>query len=138
MMFALIIRIIYCISLMHLDTLFSPKSIAVIGASTTLGTVGNSLTANLLKNGYTGSVYPVNPKTDTLFDLTCYKNITAIPHDVEVAIIIIPAQAVPQALREAGEKGVRGAVIISSGFKETGAAGKALEDLIFRGVLHAV
>lgn len=115
---------------MQLNALFSPQSIAVIGASTTVGTVGNSLTSNLLKNGYAGKVYPVNPKTDTLFDLPCYKNIAAIPDDVDVAIIIIKASAVPGALREAGEKGVRGAVIISSGFKETGETGKSLEEEI--------
>lgn len=114
--------------IMRLDTLFSPKSIAIIGASTTVGTVGNSLTENLLKNGYAGKIYPVNPKTDILFDIPCYQNIAAIPHDIDVAIIIIPASAVPNALREAGEKGVRGAIIISSGFKETGDAGKLLED----------
>ena len=115
---------------MQLDTLFSPKSIAVIGASTTEGSVGHSLTRNLLQNGYAGKIYPVNPKTDILFDLPCYKNISDIAEDIDLAIIIIKALAVPQALREAGEKGVRGAIIISSGFKETGADGKLLEDEI--------
>ncbi|HLC95403.1 MAG TPA: CoA-binding protein, partial [Patescibacteria group bacterium] len=81
---------------MHLDTLFSPKSIAIIGASTTPGSVGNSLTANLLKNGYTGKIYPVNPKTDTLFDIPCYKSIANITDAIDVAIIIIPAGSVPQ------------------------------------------
>ncbi len=113
---------------MNLESLFSPKSIAVIGASTKPGSVGHGLTENLLKNRYTGKIYPVNPKTDTLFDLPCYPNIAAIPDDVELAIIIIPAAAVPTALREAGMKGTKAAIIISSGFKETGSAGKALEE----------
>lgn len=113
---------------MHLEALFSPRSIAVIGASTKPGSVGNSLTRNLLDYGYTGKVYPINPKTDTLFDLPCFKNITDIDGEVDLAIIIIPATAVPQALREAGEKEVRAAIIISSGFKETGEDGKALEE----------
>lgn len=117
---------------MHLSSLFSPHSIAVIGASTKAGSVGNSLTENLLRFGYAGKVYPVNPKAETLFGLPCYKNIADITDEVELAIIIIPAAFVPQALREAGEKGVRGAIIISSGFKETGENGKALELDIIR------
>ncbi|MFZ2299621.1 MAG: acetate--CoA ligase family protein [Candidatus Moraniibacteriota bacterium] len=113
---------------MRIDTLFSPKSIAIIGASTRPGSVGYTLTENLLKNGYAGTVCPVNPKTDRLFDLPCYKNISAVPCDIDLAIIIVPAASVPAVLRETGAKGIRAAVIISSGFKETGAAGKALED----------
>lgn len=115
---------------MNLYSLFSPKSIAVIGASTTEGTVGYTLTENLLKNGYAGKIYPINPKTDTLFGIPCYKNITDIKDDIDLAIIIIRAAAVPQALREAGEKGAQAAIIISSGFKETGKDGKLLEDEI--------
>ncbi len=113
---------------MHLESLFSPRSIAVIGASTKPGSVGHSLTKNLFENGYTGKVFPVNPKTTTLFDVPCYENIAAIEQEIDLAIIIIPAAAVPKALREAGASGVKSAIIISSGFKETGAAGKALEE----------
>lgn len=115
---------------MQLDTLFSPQSIAVIGASTKTGSVGYTLTENLLKNGYTGKVYPVNPKTDKLFDLPCYKHVADIPGTVDLAIIIVPAAGVPAVLREAGEKNIRAAIIISSGFKETGAVGKALEETV--------
>ncbi len=115
---------------MDLHTLFAPRSIAVIGASTRPGSVGYALTENLLKNGFAGKIYPVNPKTDTLFGLPCYKNISAIPHDVDLAIIIIPAAGVPAVLRETGTKGVRAAIIISSGFKETGDIGKTLEEEI--------
>lgn len=115
---------------MNLEALFSPRSIAVIGASTKPGSVGNSLTENLLHYGYTGKIYPINPKTETLFDLPCFKSITDITGEVDLAIIIIPAVAVPQALREVGEKEVRAAIIISSGFKETGAEGSALENEI--------
>lgn len=112
---------------MNINALFSPRSIAVIGASTKPGSVGHSLTENLLRYGYTGQIYPVNPKTETLFDLPCFPSIRDIKDDVDLAIIIIPASAVPQALREAGEKEVKAAIIISSGFKETGEAGAALE-----------
>ena len=112
---------------MRLDPLFSPRAIAVIGASTRPGSVGNSLTKNLLAYGYSGKVYPVNPKTETLFDLPCFKSISDIGEDIDLVIIIIPAQAVPQALREAGEKNIPAAIIISSGFKETGTDGSTLE-----------
>ncbi len=112
---------------MNLEPLFSPRSIAVIGASTKEGSVGWSLTHNLLNYGYTGKVYPVNPKTDTLFELPCFKSISDIPDAIDLAIIIIPAEAVPGALREVGEKEVPAAIIISSGFKETGEHGTSLE-----------
>lgn len=113
---------------MQFDALFSPQSIAVIGASTKTGSVGYTLTENLLKNGYSGKVYPVNPKTDTLFDLPCYKSVSDIPNTIDLAIIIVPAALVPVVLREAGEKNIRAAVIVSSGFKETGETGKVLEE----------
>ncbi len=115
---------------MHLPSLFSPRSIAVIGASTKEGSVGNSLTKNLLMHGYAGKVFPVNPKATVLFDLPCFPTIAAIGQEIDLAIIIIPALAVPSALREVGAIGVKGAIIISSGFKETGALGKALEEEI--------
>lgn len=115
---------------MDLHALFSPKSIAVIGASTKPESVGYTLTENLLKNGYAGKTYPINPKTDTLFGLPCYKNITEVPQEIDLAVIIVPAAIVPQVLREAGEKNVRAAIIISSGFKETGSSGQKLEDEI--------
>lgn len=115
---------------MQFETLFSPRSIAVIGASTKIGSVGYTLTENLLKNGYTGHIYPINPKTDNLFGLPCYANISLIPHEIDLAIIIVPASVVPLVLREAGEKGVHAAIVISSGFKETGVEGKKLEDEI--------
>lgn len=115
---------------MHLESLFSPKSIAVIGASTKPGTVGNSLTQNLVTSGYGGKVFPVNPKTETLFDLPCYKSIGDIKDEVDLAIIIVPAASVPAVLREVGEKNVPAAIIISSGFKETGAGGLGLENEI--------
>lgn len=112
---------------MNLHPLFSPRSIAVVGASTKPASVGYTLTENLLKNGYTGRVYPVNPKTDRLFDRTCYPRLEDVPEKVDLAIIIIPAALVPNVLRNAGELGIKACIIISSGFRETGEAGQALE-----------
>lgn len=111
-----------------LNALFSPKSIAVIGASTTPGSVGNHIAQNLIKGDFLGQVFLINPKTTELFGQPCHPDIASIPGTPELAIIIIPAAIVPEALRRCGEKGIRAAVIISSGFKETGASGKALED----------
>lgn len=117
---------------MHIPSLFSPRSIAVIGASTKPGSVGYSVTENLLSYGYAGKVYPVNPKTDTLFGRRCYPHIHDIKDDIDLAIIIIPALSVPEALADAGTKGIKAAIIISSGFKETGIAGETLEREIIR------
>ena len=113
---------------MHLDSLFSPRSIAIIGASTKPGTVGWTLTENIVKSDYTGKVYPVNPKADTLFDLPCYKDVSEIPESIELAIIIVPAAIVPSVLRAAVAKQARAAIIISAGFKETGDDGRKLEE----------
>lgn len=115
---------------MNLHSLFTPRSIAVIGASTKPGSVGNSLTENLISYGYAGKIYPINPKTDTLFGLRCYPSINDINDEIDLAIIIIPAAGVLGALTEAGHKGVKAVIIISSGFKEIGGAGQTLENEI--------
>ncbi len=115
---------------MSLHTLFSPKSIAVIGASTTPGSVGNDIAKNLIQSDYSGHVFPVNPKTTELFGRPCFTSISDIPETIDLAIIVVPASIVPTVLREAGEKLVRAVIIISAGFKETGTPGAALEDSI--------
>lgn len=117
---------------MSLHTLFSPKSIAVIGASTRPGSVGNDIAKNLIKSDFRGKVFLVNPKGGELFGKTCFPSISEISEDVDLVIIIVPAAIVPGVLREAGEKMVRAAVIISAGFRETGPAGQALEEEIIR------
>ncbi len=113
---------------MSLHTLFSPKSVAVIGASTRPGSVGNDVAKNLAKSDFRGAVYFVNPKGGELFGKVCYPSISALPEPVELVIIIVPATIVPHVLKEAGEKMTRAAVIISAGFRETGSTGKALEE----------
>lgn len=113
---------------MALHTLFSPKSVAVIGASSRTGSVGNDIAKNLVQSDFRGQVYLVNPKGGTLFGKECFPSINDLPEAVELVIIIVPAAVVPQVLREAGEKMARAAVIISAGFRETGEAGRTLED----------
>lgn len=114
----------------RLDTLFSPKSIAVIGASTEVGSVGNDIAKNLIEGDFKGDVFPVNPKTDTLFGVRCYPSIRDVSDTPDLAIIVVPAAVVPDVLREAGEKGVPAAIVISAGFRETGPEGGKLESEI--------
>lgn len=115
---------------MSLQTLFNPKSIAIIGASTKPSAVGHIFVKNLLDDHYPGKVFPVNPKTDTLLGLPCYRSIADIQEIIDVAIIVIPASSVPEALQEVAEKGIKAVIIISAGFKEAGVQGKILEQQV--------
>lgn len=105
---------------MNLDKLFYPQSIAIVGASTKEGSVGNDLAKNLATQGYEGKIYPVNPKAEELYGLKVYPSMTAVGAPIDLALIAIPAVFVPDVLREAGELGVKAAVVISAGFKEVG------------------
>ena len=103
-----------------MNRIMRPKSIAVIGASAVDGKIGNSVMKNLINGGYKGAIYPINPKASEILGVKSYSSITDVPGDVDVAVFAIPAQFVAQALEEVGEKGVGGAILISSGFAETG------------------
>lgn len=105
---------------MNLNSIFNPQSIAIIGASTKVGSVGNDIVKNLKEQGYKGRLYPVNPKAEELYGLKCYANISEINEQIDLAIVIVPAAAVPQVMKEAAAKGVKGAIVISAGFKEMG------------------
>ena len=112
----------------NLDKLFEPKSIAVIGASNTKGSVGYILLRNLIGAEYEGIVYPVNLTAQSVQGIQAYPTISQVPRKIDLAIIAVPAKTVPDVVRECGEAGVAGAVIVSSGFKEIGADGKKLEE----------
>jgi acetyltransferase len=112
----------------NLDKLFEPKTIAVIGASNKKGSVGYILLRNLIGAEYDGIVYPVNVSAPAVQGIQAYASISQVPRKIDLAVIAVPAKAVPGIVRECGEAGVAGAVIVSSGFKEIGAAGKKLED----------
>ncbi|MFH0847765.1 MAG: acetate--CoA ligase family protein [Chloroflexota bacterium] len=107
---------------------FSPKSVALVGASGETGKLGFVVLKNILQHGFKGSVYPVNPTTDEIMGLRAYTRLTDIPGEVDLAVIIVPAQTVPGVMKDAGLKGVRSAVVISAGFRETGAEGARLEE----------
>ena len=118
---------------MTVENIFSPTSVAIIGASNREGSVGNAVITNILSGGFTGKLYPVNPSSsDTILGLKCYKNIHDIDFPIDLAVVITPSNVVPQVTEECGRKGVKTAVIISAGFKETGEQGKILEDQIKR------
>ena len=113
-----------------LDSLFRPKSVAVIGASTKTLHIGNRVIRNLLDFGFKGSVYPVNPKADEIHGLKVYKSILEVPEEngIDVVHMVIPAKFVPQAVEDCGKKKVKNIIINSGGFKEIGPAGEAIEN----------
>jgi acetate---CoA ligase (ADP-forming) len=113
-----------------LDAIFSPQSVAVIGASTTPGKVGHDIFANILKGGYKGTLYPVNPGARSILSVRAFPSITKIPDDIDLAMIILPPKPCLGAVEEAIQKGVKGIVIVSAGFREVGAEGLEIENQI--------
>ena len=111
-----------------LDSFFAPASIALVGASRDLEKIPGRLLSFLRKNGYPGRLYPVNPNYDAIDGLTCYPSIADVGAPVDLAIIVIPARAVLQALEQCAAAGVRNAVVISSGFAEEGST--AMQDAV--------
>ncbi len=104
----------------NLDFVFKPKSIAIVGASTKEGNVGNDIVKNLVRQGFVGEVFPINPKAEELYGVKCYPSLTAVEKKIDLMVVVVPAVAVPDVLEEGGKLGIGGAVIISAGFKETG------------------
>ena len=113
-----------------LDAIFSPETIAVVGASTQKGKAGHDIFANILSGGYTGTLYPVNPKAKSVLSVKCYTGIAAIPDPIDLAMIILPPRAALGSVKECIKKGVKGIVIVSAGFKEVGGEGLEIENQI--------
>ena len=103
-----------------MNRIMKPDSVAVIGASAEAGKIGNSVMKNLINGGYQGKIYPIHPKADEIMGHKAYKSVKDVPGDIDVAVFAIPAKFVAQALVEVGEKKIPGAVLIPSGFAETG------------------
>ncbi len=110
-------------SIASLQAFLKPKSIAVIGASQRVGSIGNKIFHNILQQGFNGVLYPVNPNTKVVCSVSAYPSVLDIPGEVDLAIVIVPAAGVHKVVQECGRKGVRGVVIISAGFGETGPEG---------------
>lgn len=111
-----------------LRTFFEARTIAIIGASNDPRKPGGKPLNALINKGYRGKIYPVNPKYDSISGIKCYPSLEAIPGEVELAVISLPAEGVYSALEKCVEKGVRAAVIFSSGFSEIGPEGRLLQD----------
>ena len=120
-----------------LHPFFAPRAVAVIGATETPGAVGATVFQNLLAGGFTGPVYPINPKRPTIFGKKAYPSISAVPEQVDLAVIVTPAQSVPAVVAECGSRGIRHAIIISAGFKEIGPHGAELERQVLAEARHA-
>jgi acetate---CoA ligase (ADP-forming) len=114
--------------LLKLQTLFQPRAVALIGASTEQNKLSGRPFRFFREFGYAGNVYPVNPKYQEISGVPCFANLSDIPGEVDLAVITLPAAAVPQALEECGVKGVKAAAIISSGFAEVGGEGVRLQN----------
>lgn len=111
-----------------LDALFRPKAVAVVGASAKELNVGNRIIKNLVDFGFTGSIYPINPKVDEIRGVKAYKSILDVPTEVDVVHLPIPAASVPPVIDECGRKGVKFVILNGGGFAETGPMGAAIEE----------
>jgi acetyl coenzyme A synthetase (ADP forming)-like protein len=109
------------------ESFFEPRSLAVIGASSHPDKVGYAVLANVVKSGYEGKIYPVNPKAHEIQDIECFHDVHDIPDPLDLAIIIVPAIHVPEVVKELADRKVPGAVVISAGFKEASLEGRRLE-----------
>ena len=123
------------------DRLFEPRGITVVGASAEPGRIGGQPIFALTEFGYAGKVYPINPKYPEILGLACYPNVASVPDPCDVALIAVPAKAVPQAILDCGERGIPFAVILSAGFREIPSGAEAqrqLDDAIRRSGVRVV
>src|SRR3989440_2830993 len=110
-----------------LDAIFSPSSIAIVGASRHRGKIGYEILHNLIVNEYQGTIYPVNPKVTSIHGIRAYPSVLKIPDRVDLAIITVPAEVALEAVEDCGKKGVKGLVVITAGFREIAEVGMARE-----------
>jgi acetyltransferase len=122
-----------------LKAFFNPRSVAVIGASSTPGKMGNIVLDNITRYGFQGGVYPINPKGGEILGRKVYPSIGDVPGPVDLAVIVIPARFIPEVIDQCGEKGVQALVIISAGFREVGPDGARSErDIVARARKHGM
>jgi acyl-CoA synthetase (NDP forming) len=109
-------------------SLFEPRAIAFIGASTNPAKWGFNILHHLIRGGYAGNIYPINPQGGTWFGRSLYKSLAEVPRAIDLAIIVVPKEIVPDTLRECAAAGIPASIVITAGFGETGAEGKVLEE----------
>jgi acetyltransferase len=110
-----------------LDAFFKPNAVAIIGASQSPGKLGYTVLANVIESGFKGNIYPINPKASQIYNLKAYPSVAELPETPDLAVIVIPYNHVPNAMRECGEKGVKAVVVISAGFREASVEGMERE-----------
>ena len=115
---------------LNLDKIFNPKTIAVVGASDEVGSVGYALIKNFTDLKFEGKIFPVNLHKTEILGLKAYESVEQIPETVDLAVVATPSKTVPDVLEQCGKAGINGVIIISAGFKEIGPEGRALEDRI--------
>jgi acetyltransferase len=116
----------------NLKRFFEPRNVAVVGASATKGRPGRVVIENMRANGYSGNIYPVNPRGGRLLGLKVHKTIEKLPSGIDLAIIILPAQATPQAVRDCAERKIGSIVLVAGGFAEVDHAGEDLQEELAR------
>ena len=114
-------------SSLNLDHFFDPCAVAVVGASADPTKLGHAVLYNVLEHGFTGDVYPINPKADEILGKKAYASVLAVPGPIDLAVIVVPSKAVAGVLEECGQKGVKGVIVITAGFREVGPQGMAME-----------
>jgi acetyl coenzyme A synthetase (ADP forming)-like protein len=120
-----------------LEAILRPRSLAVVGASSRAESLSGRLLGNLVAAGYTGAVYPVNPRTETVGPFRCYASLRAIPETLDLAVVMVPRDAVEASIEECLDVGVKGVVVITAGFRESGAAGAEVERRVLERVRRA-
>lgn len=103
-----------------LNAVFNAKNVAVVGASENPDKTGYQVLSNIIDGGFRGEIYPINPKSNEILGIQCYSTLSAVPDDIDLVVVIVPAKFVPDVMRQAAEKHAKGAVIISGGFREIG------------------
>jgi acetyltransferase len=121
----------------ELDAIFRPRSIAVVGASKKKGKIGREIIHNLIEGEFEGKVFPINPKADVIHSIKCYKSLLDAPDEIDLAVIVVPKESVMDVMKECKEKGVKGVVLITAGYKETGEEGAKREEELKRFVRSA-
>ncbi len=114
-------------SIHNLDRIFKPQRIALVGVTENPKSVGGLVLRNLVGSGFRGVVYPVNPLAEAVLGVQCYDQVKNLPRTPDLAVICASAPSVPDLVRECGESGILGIIILSAGFRETGAVGRSVE-----------
>ncbi len=110
-----------------LEAIFAPQSVAVVGASPDPRKLGHTVLKNIVDNGFAGPIYPIHPTAATVLDLPTYPSVAALPAAPDLVVVVVPPQAVLEVVEQAGQRGARGLIVITAGFKEVGGAGRDLE-----------